>query len=127
MSYCRDRMTALGVRRAVDLGKIQNGKIVRIAGCVIARQRPGTANGFVFLSLEDETGIANAILTPDIFRQYRQTIIDGRFLLLDGRLQNVDNVVSVKVSGGENHRCDSGDCGVARFSLEGRNCEIGQL
>jgi error-prone DNA polymerase len=65
---------------------------------VIARQRPGTANGFVFLSLEDETGIANAILTPDIFKQYRQAIIDGRFLLLDGRLQNVDNVVSVKVS-----------------------------
>src|SRR4051812_35722409 len=82
MSYCRDRMNALGVRRAVDLGRIRNGQIVRIAGCVIARQRPGTASGFVFLSLEDETGIANAILTPDIFRQYRQTIIDGRFLLL---------------------------------------------
>jgi error-prone DNA polymerase len=98
MSYCRDRMNALGVRRAVGLGRIRNGQMVRIAGCVIARQRPGTANGFVFLSLEDETGIANAILTPDIFKQYRQTIIDGRFLLLDGRLQNVDNVVSVKVS-----------------------------
>jgi len=98
MSYCRDRMTALGVQRAVDLGRIRHGQMVRIAGCVIARQRPGTANGFVFLSLEDETGIANAILTPDIFRQYRQTVIDGRFLLLDGRLQNVDNVVSVKVS-----------------------------
>ena len=91
-------MNALGVWRAVDLASIRNGQMVRIAGCVIARQRPGTANGFVFLSLEDETGIANAILTPDIFRQYRQTVIDGRFLLLDGRLQNIDRVVSVKVT-----------------------------
>jgi error-prone DNA polymerase len=98
MSYCRERMNALGVRRAVDLARIRNGRIVRIAGCVIARQRPGTANGFVFLSLEDETGIANAILTPDIFRQYRQAVIEARFLLLDGRLQNIDNVVSVKVT-----------------------------
>jgi error-prone DNA polymerase len=98
MRYCRGRMNELGVKRAADLPHMRNGEMVRIAGCVIARQRPSTANGFVFLSLEDETGIANAILTPDIFKSYRQTILDGRFLLLDGRLQNVDKVVSVKVS-----------------------------
>ena len=98
MYYCRDRMNELGVKRAADLAHIRNGEMVRIAGCVIARQRPSTAKGFVFLSLEDETGIANAILMPDIFQSYRQTIIDGRFLLLDGLLQNVDHVVSVKVS-----------------------------
>ena len=98
MSYCRDQMNALGVRCAADLKHIRNGQMVRIAGNVIARQRPGTANGFVFLSLEDETGIANAIVTPDIFLHSRRTIIDGKYLLLDGRLQNVDNVVSVKVS-----------------------------
>jgi error-prone DNA polymerase len=98
MQYCRDRMNALGVKRAADLHRLRNGQTVRIAGCVIARQRPSTANGFVFLSLEDETGIANAILTPDIFKSNRQTIVDGRFLLLDGRLQNIDKVVSVKVS-----------------------------
>ncbi|HEY2572628.1 MAG TPA: error-prone DNA polymerase, partial [Verrucomicrobiaceae bacterium] len=98
MHYCREQMQAMGVTRAIDLARVRNGKTVRIAGCVIARQRPSTANGFVFLSLEDETGIANAILTPDIFKSNRQTIIDGRFLLLDGRLQNIDKVVSVKVS-----------------------------
>jgi error-prone DNA polymerase len=98
MTYCREEMNALGVKRAIDLHHLPNGQFVRIAGCVIARQRPGTANGFVFLSLEDETGISNAILTPDIFQQNRFTIVDGKFLLLEGRLQNVDNVISVKVS-----------------------------
>jgi error-prone DNA polymerase len=91
-------MDALGVKRAADLSRVRNGQLVRIAGCVIVRQRPSTAKGFVFLSIEDETGIANAILTPDIFKTNRRTIVDGRFLLLDGRLQNVDDVVSVKVS-----------------------------
>src|SRR5205085_7810073 len=74
------------------------GQFVRVAGCVIARQRPGTANGFVFLSLEDETGISNAILTPDVFQHHRLTSTDGKFLLLEGRLQNVDRVISVKVT-----------------------------
>ena len=60
-------MNALGVLRAADLADIRNGTYVRVAGAVIARQRPGTAKGFVFLSLEDETGISNAIITPDMF------------------------------------------------------------
>jgi len=98
MHYCREQMNALGVTRASDLARMRNGQMVRIAGCVIARQRPSTANGFVFLSLEDETGIANAIVTPDMFKENRQTIIDGRFLMLDGQLQNIDHVVSVKLS-----------------------------
>jgi error-prone DNA polymerase len=69
---------------------------VKTAGCVIARQRPGTAHGFVFLSLEDETGIANAIVTPDLFEKNRLLLVSERFLLVEGILQNVDNVVSVK-------------------------------
>jgi error-prone DNA polymerase len=98
MTYCRKNMDAAGVKRAVDLQHIRNGAFVRVAGCVIARQRPGTANGFVFLSLEDETGISNAVITPDVFQQNRYTIVDGKFLLIEGRLQNLDNVISVKVS-----------------------------
>ena len=90
-------MNALGVLRAIDLAGIRNGTYVRVAGAVIARQRPGTAKGFVFLSLEDETGISNAIITPDIFQQNRFTVIEGKFLLIEGRLQNIDNVISVKV------------------------------
>jgi error-prone DNA polymerase len=74
-----------------------HGVRVRVAGAIICRQRPGTAKGFVFLSMEDETGIANAILTPDLFDEYHVTIIHKPFLLIDGTLQNQDGVVSVKV------------------------------
>jgi len=96
MAYYRDEMNSRGILRAIDLAGIRNGTYVRVAGAVIARQRPGTAKGFVFLSLEDETGISNAIITPDIFQQHRFTVIEGKFLLIEGRLQNIDNVISVK-------------------------------
>ena len=69
---------------------------VRIAGAVIARQRPGTAKGFVFLSLEDETGIANAIITPQIYEKYHLVIVHQQFLVIEGQLQNQENVISVK-------------------------------
>jgi error-prone DNA polymerase len=98
MAYYRSVLNAIGVVRASDLGSIRNGADVRIAGAVIARQRPGTAKGFVFLSLEDETGISNAIITPDLFSEHRSTIVGGRFLLIEGLLQNVDNVISVKAA-----------------------------
>lgn len=75
---------------------MRDGLEVRVAGSVIARQRPGTAKGFVFLSLEDETGISNAIITPQIFRQDHVVIVNQQFLLIEGRLQNQDNVISVK-------------------------------
>jgi error-prone DNA polymerase len=96
MAYRRAEMKTLGVHSAVELRRVTSGKPVRIAGCVIARQRPGTAKGFVFLSLEDETGIANAIITPDVFEHNRVTVIQEQFLLIEGRLQNQDNVISVK-------------------------------
>jgi error-prone DNA polymerase len=97
MSYCRAAMTALGVRRAYELEHLPNGICLRIAGAIIARQRPGTAKGFVFLSVEDETGIANAIIAPDVFAENRVTIVSHPFLLIEGRLQHQDNVISVKV------------------------------
>jgi error-prone DNA polymerase len=96
MAYYRSILSALGVLRASDLASVRNSTYVRVAGAVIARQRPGTAKGFVFLSLEDETGISNAIITPDIFAQNRFTVVGGKFLLIEGRLQNIDNVISVK-------------------------------
>ena len=96
MAYYRDELNAMGVLRAADLAGIPNGTYVQVAGAVIARQRPGTAKGFVFLSLEDETGISNAIITPDTFAENRFTVVGGRFLLIEGLLQNVDNVISVK-------------------------------
>jgi error-prone DNA polymerase len=71
---------------------------VRVAGWVIVRQRPGTAKGFMFLSLEDETGVSNIIVTPQLFDQYRLELVGHPFLLIEGALQNQDNVVSVKAS-----------------------------
>jgi error-prone DNA polymerase len=73
-----------------------SGKRVVIAGCVIARQRPGTAKGFVFLSLEDETGIANVILTPDVFERDRVVVTRNRFLRIEGPVQNQEGVIHVK-------------------------------
>ena len=96
MHYRREEMNRMRVTRATDLRHIAHGQVVRIAGCVIARQRPGTANGFIFLSLEDETGISNAIITPDLYDQNRLLVIHERFLLIEGILQNVENVISVK-------------------------------
>jgi error-prone DNA polymerase len=84
------------VRRAIELAKLPDGTHVRVAGAVIARQRPGTAHGFVFLSLEDETGIANAIITPQLFEMDQTVVVHHSFLLIEGTLQNQDNVVSVK-------------------------------
>jgi len=96
MLYRRDEMNRMSVVRAIDLRNLKHGQVARIAGCVIARQRPGTANGFIFLSLEDETGISNAIITPDLYDQNRLLVINDRFLLIEGILQNVENVISVK-------------------------------
>jgi error-prone DNA polymerase len=96
MAYRRAEMKALGVLSAQELRRAPHGRFVRVAGGVIARQRPGTANGFVFLSLEDETGIANAIVTPDLFEQNRVLLVNESFLLVEGALQNQDGVISVK-------------------------------
>ncbi|MGA3293514.1 MAG: error-prone DNA polymerase [Candidatus Acidiferrales bacterium] len=97
MAYRRAEMRKLGIRAAIELATTPDGTRVRVAGAVIARQRPRTAKGFVFLSLEDETGIANAIITPQIFERDHTVIVHHPFLLLEGTLQNQDNVASVKV------------------------------
>jgi len=96
MSYKRAWLNAMGIRRANELRNLPTGKRLRIGGCVITRQRPGTAKGFVFLSLEDETGVANAIVHPDLFHKHRLLLTSERFLAVEGILQNQDNVISVK-------------------------------
>jgi error-prone DNA polymerase len=96
MAYRRAEMEARGVRRAVALSGLRDGSRVRVAGAVITRQRPGTAKGFVFLTLEDETGIANIIVRPPVFDRYRITIVETPFLLIEGVLQQQDGVTSVR-------------------------------
>jgi error-prone DNA polymerase len=82
--------------RAIDLPHARHGSIIQIAGNVICRQRPGTAKGFVFISLEDETGVSNAIVDPDLFEHFRLVITEEAFLLIEGEVQNSDNVVLIK-------------------------------
>ena len=96
MSYRRAEMRELGIRAAIELAKLPDGTYVRVAGAVIARQRPGTAKGFVFLSMEDETGIANVIITPQLFERTHTVVVQHPFLLVEGTLQNQENVISVK-------------------------------
>jgi error-prone DNA polymerase len=96
MAYHRAEMKALGIRSASELKFLHSGQRLRIGGCVIARQRPGTAKGFIFLSIEDETGIANAIVHPNLVQKNRILLVSERFLMIEGILQNQDNVISVK-------------------------------
>jgi error-prone DNA polymerase len=96
MAYHRSTLRADGIFSAADLETCRSGGWVRIAGCVIARQRPGTAKGFVFLSMEDETGIANVILTPDVFERDRLIATRNRFLRIEGPVQNQEGVIHVK-------------------------------
>jgi error-prone DNA polymerase len=96
MAHQRAWLDTMNVLKAADLKNMRHGQLVRVAGWVIVRQRPGTAKGFVFLSMEDETGIANVIITPQLFEQNRLALVDYPFLLIEGALQHQDNVVSVK-------------------------------
>jgi error-prone DNA polymerase len=96
MAYRRAEMNALGVTPARDLANVADGRLVRIAGSVVVRQRPGTAKGFVFLSMEDETGIMNAIVNPATFDRFKFEVLGEPYLLIDGVLQNQDGVISVK-------------------------------
>ena len=96
MKYHRDSLRRKGYVSAYELQQSNTNSFVRIAGSVIARQRPGTAKGFVFLSLEDETGIANVIITPDLFESERVLITRTRFLDIEGLLQIQSGVVHVK-------------------------------
>jgi len=96
MAHCRARLRELQVFRAGDLKLVRHGVKLRIAGQVIARQRPGTAHGFIFLSIEDETGIANAIIDPDLYEANRNLVTYARFLLIEGALQNIDQVIHIR-------------------------------
>ena len=96
MSLRRQELALRGVLRAADLSRGRHGRRVRVAGAVITRQRPGTAKGFVFLTLEDETGIANIIVRPDLFAEQRRTIVGEPYLLVEGTLQIQEGVTSIK-------------------------------
>ncbi|HKJ24372.1 MAG TPA: error-prone DNA polymerase [Myxococcota bacterium] len=97
MGHLRDELRARGVLSAAEVTRTPNGRVVRTAGHVIVRQRPGSAKGFCFLTLEDETGLANAILTPKWFRRFRAVLNSASIVEIAGPLQNVDGVVHLRV------------------------------
>ena len=114
MSLRRPELALRGVLRARDLSEGRHGRRVRVAGAVITRQRPGTAKGFVFLTLEDETGIANIIIRPDLFSELRAVVVSEPYLLVEGMLQIQEGVTSVKAErvqplGGASPSIDSHD------------------
>jgi error-prone DNA polymerase len=94
MKLLREKLP--NIWRAIDLKQAKHGSTIQIAGNVICRQRPGTAKGFVFVSLEDETGVSNAIVDPDLFEKFRLLITEEDFLLIEGEVQNSENVVLIK-------------------------------
>ena len=96
LTFRRHELSMRGVLPASELPRARAGRRVRTAGMVITRQRPGTAKGFVFLTLEDETGIANIIVRPDLYASDRLIIVESSFLMVEGVLQNQDGVTSIK-------------------------------
>jgi error-prone DNA polymerase len=101
MSYYREEMNGRQVRTALELTTLRDGMVVKVAGAVIVRQRPGTAHGFLFISLEDETGVANIIVHPDMYVRERETLVYHPFLIIEGILQNQQGAVSVRAGRAE--------------------------
>jgi error-prone DNA polymerase len=96
MSFHRPALALRGVLPAVELPRQRPGRRVRVAGCVITRQRPGTAKGFVFLTLEDETGISNVIVRPKVYDVERLAILESSFVIVEGLLQHQDGVTAIQ-------------------------------
>ena len=94
MKLLREKLP--NIWRAIDLVEAHHGSIIQIGGNVICRQRPGTAKGFVFISLEDETGVSNAIIEPDLFEHFRLVITEEAFLVIEGEVQNSEGVVLIR-------------------------------
>jgi len=98
MAFHRAALNALGVVPANRLKNVSHGRFVRTAGCVICRQRPGTAKGLLFLSIEDETGVSNAVVMPDVFERERVTLLENAYLMVEGEMQNIENVMTVRAA-----------------------------
>ena len=96
MKFLRGDLTAAGVLSTRQLAQAVDGSWVKVAGLVIVRQRPGSAKGFCFLTLEDETGIGNAVVTPDFFQRFRSIIHTASLLQVEGPVQRVDDVIHVR-------------------------------
>ncbi len=97
VSFLREEFRSMGITRSVDLLNVRNGKRVTIGGIVLVRQRPGSAKGVIFITLEDETGVANAIIWPKLFEKYRSVVMGARLVKIRGRLQSQSGVIHTVV------------------------------
>ncbi|KGF67636.1 DNA polymerase [Hoeflea sp. BAL378] len=95
MSFLRTQLARSGCRPNSDLEGIRTGRVVKVAGLVLVRQRPGSAKGVVFETIEDETGVANIIVWPKVFETFRAVVLCSRCVGVRGRLQNEDGVIHV--------------------------------
>ena len=93
--FLRDRYARMGVSTTIEACGQSNGRRVQTAGVVLVRQRPGSASGVCFITLEDETGIANLVIWPNVFARYRSVVMGARILLVKGRVQTADNVTHI--------------------------------
>jgi error-prone DNA polymerase len=98
MAMLRPALASRRIRSARELARLADGARVDVAGLVIIRQRPQTASGIVFISLEDETGIANLVVMPDVYEKYRPLVRGTSFLIVHGRVERNGAVVNVRVS-----------------------------
>jgi error-prone DNA polymerase len=98
VSFLRPAYGRLGMRPAAEATALRSGARVQVAGVVLVRQRPGTASGVCFITLEDETGVANLVVWPNVFERYRAAVMAARLLLVRGRVQRADNVTHIVAS-----------------------------
>ncbi len=96
MAYRRSELHGRGIKSAIELKALPHGRETTVAGCVITRQRPGTAKGMIFMTLEDETGTARVIISPDFYEENRMTVLHERFVLVSGVVQNQNKTVHLK-------------------------------
>jgi error-prone DNA polymerase len=97
LSFLRDELSRLNIRTAASLESARDGDVVKVAGLVLVRQRPGTASGICFISIEDETATANLVVFRKLFDQYRKEIVRSRLLMVEGKLQREGEVIHVIV------------------------------
>jgi len=98
VSLVREKLRLFSVKSAQEIRDTQDGRTAKVAGLVIVRQRPGTAGGVCFISIEDETGFSNLVVFEKLFETYRKEILHSRLLMVEGKVQKEDGVVNVIVS-----------------------------
>src|SRR5690606_14549096 len=95
MSFLRERGKAEGVSSCDELRNVRDGAWVKVAGAVLVRQRPGSSKGVVFMTIEDETGIANAVVWPKMLERYRKVVMGARLIVIEGRIQRHEDIIHV--------------------------------